>query len=329
MVVLDLGLALAGPFASSVLADLGADVIKVNAPWDQWWLDTAIGQMANRGKRSVCLNLQTPGGLAALHRLVAQADIVTHNMRWGVAERIGVGYDDLKRHNPAIIYCQSRGFDKVRSAQNLPGTDQMGSALGGQEWEDGGCGRGGRPFFGTSMGDLGNGYLLAISAVQALYHRDRTGEGQAVGTSIVNACLATQSGTFAFPDGTGPDRPRLDALQLGFGDYYRLYETADGWLCVAAIEPEHREALHRIVGVDLEAGFRRRSATAWFADLDAAGVPVEVSAKGFTRRDLDQPALRFSMTPALVAGPAPKVGEHTVEVLTQFGFTLEEIATLS
>ena len=339
VVVLDLGLALAGPFGSSVLSDLGADVIKVNAPWDEWWLATAIGQMANRGKRSVCLNLQTPDGLDALYRLVAQADIVTHNMRWGVAERIGVGYEDLKKHNPAIIYCQSRGFDRVRSALNLPGTDQMGSALGGQEWEDGGCGRGGRPFLGTSMGDLGNGYLLAISAIQALFHRDRTGEGQSVGTSIVNACLATQSCTFVQADGTGPDRPMLDAQQLGFNARYRLYETADGWLCLAAVEPEHIAALARALGgqlpttddalaAELERIFATRPAVEWLSVLDAHGVPAEVSSPVFSRRDSDQPALRFSATPALVAGPHPSVGQHTVEILSAFGFDDDEIHRL-
>ena len=336
VVVLDLGLALAGPFASSVLSDLGADVIKVNAPWDQWWLDTAIGQMANRGKRSVCLDLQTPEGLAALHRMVAQADVVTHNMRWGVAERLGVGYEDLRAVNPRIVYCQSRGFDRVRSAQNLPGTDQMGSALGGQEWEDGGCGRGGRPFFGTSMGDLGNGYLLAIGAVQALYHRDRTGEGQAIGTSILNSCLATCMATYVQADGSAPDRPRLDAQQLGFHARYRLYETADGWLCIAAVSPRHVEGLAGALGCALpddepalaallEERFAQHSAAEWLDVLDAHGVPAEVSSPTFTRRDEHEPVLGFSRTPSLVAGPAPRVGEHTAEILAQFGFTADEI----
>ncbi len=336
VVVLDLGLALAGPFASSVLSDLGADVIKVNAPWDQWWLDTAIGQMANRGKRSVCLDLQTPEGLAALHRMVAQADVVTHNMRWGVAERLGVGYEDLRAVNPRIVYCQSRGFDRVRSAQNLPGTDQMGSALGGQEWEDGGCGRGGRPVFGTSMGDLGNGYLLAIGAVQALYHRDRTGEGQAIGTSILNSCLATCMATYVQADGSAPDRPRLDAQQLGFHARYRLYETADGWLCIAAVSPRHVEGLAGALGCALpddepalaallEERFAQHSAAEWLDVLDAHGVPAEVSSPTFTRRDEHEPVLGFSRTPSLVAGPAPRVGEHTAEILAQFGFTADEI----
>jgi crotonobetainyl-CoA:carnitine CoA-transferase CaiB-like acyl-CoA transferase len=339
--ILDIGLALAGPYGTSLLTDLGADVIKVNAPWDGPWLETGIGQMANRGKRSILLNLGKPNGLAAFLELAKTADVVTHNMRWGVAERLGVGYDDLRRHNRSIIYCASRGFDRVRSAANIPGTDQSGSALGGQEWEDGGCWRGGRPFFGTSMGDLGNGFLAAIGIVEALYHRMRTGEGQLVETSILNACLATSSGTFAFPDGTGPDRPKLDAMQLGYHALYRLYDTADGWICVAAVTQAHWRRLcaaiarpdladdARFVDADartandddltklLEDIFAADSAKAWFAALDHAGVPIEVSAPGSLTAPADTPFLTFSVTPASVSGDAPALGAHTDEILAE------------
>jgi crotonobetainyl-CoA:carnitine CoA-transferase CaiB-like acyl-CoA transferase len=186
------------------------------------------------------------------------------------------------------------------------------------------------------MGDLGNGYLLAIAAVQALYHRDRTGEGQAIGTSILNSCLATPVATFVRADGTAPERAALDGLQLGFGARYRLYETAAGWLCLAAVAPRHLDGLAAALGcalpddeaalaARLEARFRERPADAWLEVLDAHGVPAEVSSPTFTRRDADEPVLGFSRTPALVPGPAPRVGEHTAEVLTQFGFTADEI----
>ena len=169
--VLDIGLALAGPYGTSLLADLGADVIKVMAPWDGPWMDTGIGQMANRGKRGVLLNLGKPCGLEAFYKLVETADVVAHNMRDGVAERLGVDYEKLRAIKPDLIYCASRGFDRDRSSRGLPGTDQSGSALAGQEWEDGGCWHGGQPFFGTSMGDLGNGFLTAIAVNEALFHR--------------------------------------------------------------------------------------------------------------------------------------------------------------
>ena len=350
--VLDIGLALAGPYGSSLLADLGADVIKINAPWDGPWLETGIGQTANRGKRSLLLNLARPNGLAAFYKLVETADIVTHNMRWGVAERLGVAYEDLREYNPSVIYCASRGFDRARSAANVPGTDQSGSALAGQEWEDGGCWRGGRPFFGTSMGDLGNGFLVAIGCLEALYHRDRTGEGQEVGCSILGACLATSSGTFAFPDGSGPARPKLDGLQLGFNALYRLYETSQGWICLAAVTPDHWQRLCTALDrtdlivdgrfADAEAraandddlckllgdAFATRSAAAWFEALDRAGVPIEISAPGFVTSAVDRPFLEFSHTPASVLGEAPRLGEHTDEVLAELVLSDDVIAAI-
>jgi crotonobetainyl-CoA:carnitine CoA-transferase CaiB-like acyl-CoA transferase len=191
------------------------------------------------------------------------------------------------------------------------------------------------------MGDLGNGFLAAIGIVEALYHRMRTGEGQVVETSILNACLATASGTFAFRDGTGPDRPRLDAMQLGFHALYRLYPTADGWICVAAVTQDHWrrlctaiarpdlaadarfvDAASRILNDDdlaklLEEAFAGDSAKAWFAALDDAGVPIEVSAPGSLTAPADTPFLTFSMTPASVPGDAPPLGAHTDEILAE------------
>jgi crotonobetainyl-CoA:carnitine CoA-transferase CaiB-like acyl-CoA transferase len=296
--------------------------------------------MANRGKRSICLDLRDRGALRALCRMVAQADVVTHNMRPGVAERIGIGYQDLLPHNPRMIYVESRGFDAARSAQNLPGTDQVGAALSGQEWEDGGCGRGGRPFFGTSMGDIGNGYLVALGTVHALYHRERTGHGQKVGTSILNACMAVAASTYVRADGSVPDRPRLDARQLGFSARCRLYETADGWLCLAALTSAHVAGLAKAIGRELpgdddalarclEEAFSTRTAQEWVMILDEHGVPAEVSARKFDNPHAGQPTLAFSGTPARVVGPPPEVGAHTGEVLAQFGFTHEEIAALA
>jgi crotonobetainyl-CoA:carnitine CoA-transferase CaiB-like acyl-CoA transferase len=350
--VLDIGLALAGPYGTSLLADLGADVIKVMAPWDGPWMDTGIGQMANRGKRGVLLNLGKPNGLAAFHKLVETADVVAHNMRHGVAERLGVDEETLRAIKPDLIYCASRGFDRDRSARGLPGTDQSGSALAGQEWEDGGCWHGGQPFFGTSMGDLGNGFLTAIAVTEALFHRARTGEGQAVGTSILYACLAGTSGTFAYPDGAGPDRPKLDALQLGFHALYRLYETTEGWLCLAAVTPEHWERLCRAIGREdlqtddrfsaavarrandddlgkiLEEVFGAGTAAEWFSALDDAGVPVEISKPGMVAAPPGTPFLQFSATPARPPGEAPVLDEHTDEVLAELRLDDESLAAI-
>ena len=112
--MLDLGVALAGPFGAVQLANMGADVIKVNAPWDGWWMSTGIAFMANQGKRSVALNIQDERGLDVLRRMVAKADVVMHNMREGVGEHLKVDYESLLPYNPALVYCHSRGFDRTR-----------------------------------------------------------------------------------------------------------------------------------------------------------------------------------------------------------------------
>ena len=110
--VLDLGFAVAGPFGTQVLADLGADVIKVNATRDPWWHANHIAYGANRGKRSIGIDLKNPDGLAVLHRLVARADVVHSNMRRDALRRLHCDEESLRAVNPDIIYCHTRGFDR-------------------------------------------------------------------------------------------------------------------------------------------------------------------------------------------------------------------------
>ena len=177
MTVLDLGFAVAGPFGTQVLADLGADVIKVNATRDPWWHATHIAYGANRGKRSICIDLKTPEGLAVLHRLVEKADVVHSNMRRDALRRLGCDEAALREVNPDIIYCHTRGFDRGPRSDS-PGNDQTGCSLAGVTFEDGGCHDGGKPFWSlTSLGDTGNGFLSAIGVIQALYHRTSHGRG--------------------------------------------------------------------------------------------------------------------------------------------------------
>jgi len=258
------------------------------------------------------------------------------------------------------VYCHTRGFE-TGPREALPGNDQTGGCLAGVQYEDGGMGRGGRPLWSfTSLGDTGNGFLSAIAIVQALAHRDRTGEGQFCTTSIVNAQLLVSSGVIACADGTGFARPRVDAMQYGFSALHRLYECADGWLCVVATEEGHAEALCSVLGVvravddgelarRLEARFRTKSATAWSAALDAAGVPVEVCDPEFALRlhddpeaqkrrltvsyqhpfvgKLDQIGLVYALseTPGRIQGPPLVVGQHTRELMRELGYSDEQV----
>jgi crotonobetainyl-CoA:carnitine CoA-transferase CaiB-like acyl-CoA transferase len=163
VVVLDLGLAVAGPFGTQLLSDLGADVIKVNnSLFDGYWMRTHIAMSCNRGKRSITIDLKQPEGMTVLHDLVRNADVVQHNMRYDAAVRLGVDYDSLKKVNPALIYCHTRGHDKG-ARELLPGNDQTGAALAGVSWMEGATEAGGTPLWpATSLGDTGNGFLSAI-----------------------------------------------------------------------------------------------------------------------------------------------------------------------
>ncbi|MBV8461739.1 MAG: CoA transferase, partial [Acidimicrobiales bacterium] len=183
--VLDLGLGVAGPFTGRVLADLGADVVKVNALHDGLWNGTHMGLATNRGKRSIALDLKTAEGLAVLDRLIERSDVLTTNWRPGAAARLGIDDEALRARFPRLVYCNTRGYEKGARSR-LPGTDQTAAALTGAEWEDGACGAGNPPFRSRlAMADTGTAVLAAIAITAALYHRDRTGRGQAVGTSLV------------------------------------------------------------------------------------------------------------------------------------------------
>src|ERR1700722_2626793 len=142
----------------------------------------------------------------------------------------------------------------------MPGTDQTANALCGTEWEDGACDAGNPPMWSRSgMGDTGNALLAAVAVTQALYLRERTGEGQAVSTSIVNAALFATSYAWIHADGTpGPWR-HPDAGQYGLSALYRMYETGDGWIFLAAVTDDEVARLFSSIGRDDLAGDPRFS----------------------------------------------------------------------
>jgi crotonobetainyl-CoA:carnitine CoA-transferase CaiB-like acyl-CoA transferase len=357
--VLDLGLAVAGPFGTQILSDLGATVIKVNALHDGWWHATHIAMGANRGKRSIAMNLKDPRAMEALLELVKRADVVHHNMRYPAAVRLGIDEDSLRAITPDLIYCHTRGFEHGAREQ-LPGNDQTGGALAGGQWEDGGLSDGGRPIWSlTTLGDTGNGFLSAIGVLQALYHRERTGEGQRVDTSIIYAHLLNVSYVATAPDGSAIDPARLDAMQLGLSPRYRLYETGDGWLCLAALTDAHWLATCAALGVPpnaepdaADAAFRTRPAAEWFGLLNGVGVPCEISSDTFALGVFDDPELvergwvsatrhpvvgRIDMaglgvdlsdTPGRVQGPPVFVGQESREILREIGYTDDRIDAL-
>jgi len=315
--VLDLGLGVAGPWGGRVLADLGADVIKVHALHDGYWARTHMGLATNWGKRSIALNLKDPAARAVLDRLLATADVVAHNMRPGAAERLGIGWEQLRDRFPGLIYCHTRGFeDGPRSTR--PGTDQTANALAGTEYEDGACRLGMPPFWSrVNLGDTGNGYLWAIAVMQALYHRERTGRGQRVGTAIINATLLLTSYALSLADGSPVDRPRIDAAQRGLSALRGLYRLADDdWACVAVLtddawadlgqaldapalagDPRFATAAARQrhdaeLRAALEPVFARWTAADLAAVIDKRGLACEIVSRTYSTELFDDPEIR-------------------------------------
>jgi crotonobetainyl-CoA:carnitine CoA-transferase CaiB-like acyl-CoA transferase len=375
--VLDLGLAVAGPFGTQVLAQLGARVIKVTMMHDKFWFSNHIAMCCNRDKESITLNLKDPEAMAVLRKLVAGADVVQHNMRYDAAERLGVDYESLKAINSRLIYCHTMGHEQgVRGAH--PANDQTGAALAGTSWLDGGLDNGGRPVWSvTSLGDTGNGYLSALGIIQALYDRDRTGEGQLVRTSIIYAQLLNASMAWVSPDGSkAAARPRLDAEGWGWSALYRIYRTSSGYLTIAALSDAAWRSLTRAIGrpelasdpryengtariahdaelaAELADAFGARPATAWFQDLDAAGVPCEVTDPDYVVRLFASPdaerrqltasfrhrmvgamklgglSFLLSGTPGVLKSGPVWPGQDSRKILSELGYTADDISKL-
>ncbi|MDQ1384677.1 MAG: hypothetical protein QOG65_2056, partial [Actinomycetota bacterium] len=330
---------------------------------DTYWAGTHMGLGTNRGKRSIALNLKHPSGRAVLDRLIERVDVVTTNWRPGAAARLGIDYDSLRERYPKLVYCNTRGYEKGPRS-DLPGTDQTAAALSGVEWEDGACSAGNPPLWSRSgMGDTGNALLAAIAITAALYHRDRTGVGQAVSTSIVNAQLLLTSYAWIHSDGTPAQWGEVDAGQYGLSPFYRLYECADArWLFVAAVRDEHRISLAAALREDrialespekaaaiLESRFAEHPAAQWCQALNAAGVPAEVVDEEYCRTLFDDPQARasqlvaetragnvgrfedagllvhLSATPGVVQRGPCLCGEHTREIMLELGYTDPEI----
>lgn len=301
--VLDIGQFLAGPFGPMVLADLGADVIKVEPLRGDSMRMAAMPFIGcQRNKRGVAVDLKTDEGREVLLRLAENADVVHHNMTKGTAERLGIGYDVLRERNPALVHCNTYAYGPDGPLSDFGGLDPLYQAATGLEYEAGPVHVGNPPsYLRFGMTDTANALLSVVAVLTALLHQRRTGAGQDLWTSLLDGAAVFSSDVFLCHDGDAPRRPRLDAGQYGTSPCYRLYEAQDGWVQVAAVGDGDWERLCRSLGLDdlgddprarthddraarrgeiepaLEAVFRTRTAVSWVHLLDAAGVPAEVA----------------------------------------------------
>ncbi|MGH8985520.1 MAG: CaiB/BaiF CoA transferase family protein [Acidimicrobiia bacterium] len=348
--LIDFGQYLAGPFGPMILSDLGMDVIKVEpVTGDGMRMAGKPFVGCQRGKRDIALNIKDPAGLELALELVRRADVVHHNMTKGVATRLGIDYEACKAVKPDIIYTNTYAYGLEGPLSHFGGLDPLYQAATGLEYDAGATPHGHDPlYYRFGMCDAANAMLSVVGVLAALVHRDRTGEGQELWTSLLDGGAVFASDAMVRPDGEAVPRPQLDAHQMGFGARYRLYETQDGWVQVAAIKPEQWDALLRTLGAEndaqLELRFRTKTAVSWSRFLDDAGVPNEVAIdpKGGDLMLFDADNDRLGLvteyehptmgllrqfgntidapdTPTRALGPPPRIGEDTDEILEWLG----------
>jgi crotonobetainyl-CoA:carnitine CoA-transferase CaiB-like acyl-CoA transferase len=220
--VVDFSMFVAGPLAAEVLADLGADVVKVEPPQGEAMRGAAYAMAAcQRGKRSLAIDVNAPDARPVVERLLRWADVVLHNFRVGVSERLGIDEATVARLNPGAVYCHASAFGPNGPRARYPGNDALMQAVTGFERAVGG--RDNDPMAATWIPiDMSGGWVAAAGILAGLYARAATGHGQRIASSLLGAGMLLQSGVF-LRDGEVVRGPELDADQTGYGPGYRIY----------------------------------------------------------------------------------------------------------
>jgi crotonobetainyl-CoA:carnitine CoA-transferase CaiB-like acyl-CoA transferase len=302
--VLELATTIAGPFCSMILADMGADVIKVERPVQgddaramppHWHGESTVYLAVNRNKRSLVLDLKSPEGRDAFLRLATGADVVVQSFRPGAARRLGLAFDDLRRANPSVVYCEISAFgtDEERA---LPGYDPLIQAFTGLMSM---TGQPGAPpaRVAASLIDLSTGMWAAMGVMAALARRADAGEPQHVEATLVDSGYILLCHQIASYCATG-EIPRPEGSASPITAPYEAFQTADGWIMIAAGNDDLYRRLCRALGAPaltederfrtpagrvrhraelharLEAEMADRSSVDMIARIRAAGVPV-------------------------------------------------------
>ena len=380
--VIELAHIMSGPTAGMLLADMGADVIKVERVPDgddtrrftppEVKGESSAFMMMNRNKRGIALDLKRPAANAALRRIIDRSDVVVENFRVGTMERLGLGYAVLRRSNPRLIYCALSGYGLTGPDATKGGFDLVAQGLSGLMRITGDPG--GPPTkVGSPVTDINAGILGALGIVSAYVHLLKSGEGQLVDTSLLEAGVMQTFWQSAIFIGSGREIGPLGSAHPMTAPY-QAFETGDGWITVGASnqvnyvrltqvleapelrdDPRFTDNKLRMANLEalvdeLTSRFKRKPSAAWLAALDAVGVPAgpvktieqmladpQVQARDMVV-DLSHPRagetqaigcpIKFSATPSRVGRPAPMLGQHTSEVLGEFGFGPDEIREL-
>ena len=373
---------MAGPFCTMLLGDMGADVIKIEKPDGgddvrRSGPPFVAGESATflnigRNKRSVVIDMKRPEGTEIVRNMARDAEILVQNLRPGRLESFGLGYEDVRAVNPAIVYATITGFGRTGPYKDKPGFDLMAQGYSGIM---GVTGHPGQPPVKVSVPitDLNAGLFTAYGILAAYVNRLKTGKGQHVDSSLMEAGVAYTiwESAIYFTSGRLPG-PNGSAHQISAP--YQALPTSDGYITVGGANQRNWERLCRAIGraelitdprFEVNAGrmanrpalestlgetLKTQPMAHWLSILEAAGVPcgpiydisqvyadpqviardmvveVEHPTAG-TIRNVGIP-VKFSETPGNIRRPPPRFGEHTEEVLTEFGYTTDEIDSL-
>lgn len=380
--VLDLTRALSGPFCTMALADLGAEVIKIEPTpngdmvrqWGPFSEGTSIYYLsANRNKKSLALDFRKPEGLALIKSLAIKSDVVVENFKVGTMEAMGLSYEALSSENPSLIMASISGFGQTGPASKWPGFDQIAQGYSGLMSLTGDEASG--PMrVGTAVGDMTAGMWLIIGIMAAIVERNKTGLGQHVDTSLLSGLIALLSvngqrylSLKEVPGGTGNNHPVIAP--------YGVFEASDGPLNLAPATQEMWEKLCKILKLEhlisderfltnaermeyrlelkaeLEKVLKLKTRSEWTKELIAQGIPAgpinnlndvfndpQVAASQLTvkvKHDLIgefeqvRTPINFSAHQEEFSSmPPPQLGQHSVSVLKEYGFSSDEIDTL-
>ena len=375
--VLDLTRARAGPTAARQLADWGANVIKIETPGQTESGD--LGQRhgpdfqnLHRNKRSLTLDLKSSNGVEIFKKLAADADVIIENYRPGVKFRLGIDYESILKFNPGIVYGSISGFGQDGPYRDRPGLDQIAQGLGGHMSVTGAPGEG--PMrSGAAISDMTAGLLCANGILIALLGREKSGEGQWVSTTLLEAqifLLDFQAARWLVDREVPPQAGNDHPTNVPMG----VFKTRDGYINIAPMSHMWAETC-KVLGVEdiidnpdfidqpqrfkhraavnaaLEAATMLKDGQEWIELLNDAGIPCgpintldqtfadpQVIHLGVAQK-VDSPVrgtievvgqpIHLSNTPNRLARPSPEYGEHTAEILTELGYTDDNIAALT
>ena len=356
-----------GPFCAMLLADMGADVLRIDraqnvAPTIP---DTPHGDLMNRGRRSIGVDLKNPDGIETVLRLVEKADALIEGFRPGVTERLGLGPDECLARNPRLIYGRMTGWGQEGPYAQAAGHDINYIALSGVLHAFSRQGQAPVPPLNL-VGDFGGGGLfLAFGIACALVEAKNSGQGQVIDAAMVDGAAVLSTFLYGLRHlGVWQDEPGTNMLDTG-AHFYDVYETSDGkFVSIGSIEPQFYAELLRLTGLEGEdlpaemdrsqwpamkarlAGiFKTKTRDEWCALMEHTDVcfaPVlswtEASEHPHNKHrgtftevaGVTQPAPgpRFSRTPGAVDRPPPHPGQHTDEALTEWGFSDADVAKL-